>query len=286
MIAWNRSFLAAMNMANARASLRNQVIYEFGLLMQPLVALAKAEHPPQPNEYRVAIAKVHAGDSEWRGTVKQFTTLAPDVLMAQEYNDISHVPERCRAGVSGILRDGKSAKDLSELQRKIAHFVQASEWEFFRSVDSVPLEWQPEVFAANTPFTSYLRIKEVVATARRRLHYFDRYLKPAFFELFLPDVHRHVSVRLVTTPGNRDSGVTGVITVANLAKQEYSDFGLLEVTQAELHDRNLRVDDQIFSLGPGVDRAGVALTNFGPSDSSASAHSTFDQIIAKARVVL
>lgn len=94
-----------------------------------------------------------------------------------------------------------------------------------------------------------------------------------------------VSIRLVTTAGNKQYGVTAVAAVSNLARQQFADYRLIQVAPTDLHDRNLRVDDLIFSLGPGVDRAGMALTNFGPSDSSLGTHNEFDRIIAGGRVV-
>jgi hypothetical protein len=50
---------------------------------------------------------------------------------------------------------------------------------------------------------------------------------------------------------------------------------ILQNKPNNLHDRDLRVADQIFPLSPGVDRAGMALTNFGPSDSSIETHNEF-----------
>ncbi len=141
------------------------------------------------------------------------------------------------------------------------------------------------MFQANTPFTSYLRIKESIVSVKQRLHYFDRYLTPDFFTLFLASVEKTVSIRLVTTAGNAQYGVASVAAVSALAQQQFADYQLIEVAPTNLHDRNLRVDDQIFTLGPGVDRAGMALTNFGPSDSSSEAHNEFDRIIANGRVV-
>jgi len=136
------------------------------------------------------------------------------------------------------------------------------------------------------PFTSYLRIKESLAVINSRLDYFDRYLKPEFFELFLATVDPNVAIRLVTTKGNITYGVAAVRAVANLARQQFKDFQLVEVSPAILHDRNLRVDDHVFSLGPGVDRAAMALTNFGPADGSKVAHDELDRIIASGAVVL
>lgn len=166
-------------------------------------------------------------------------------------------------------------------------FAKAS---FYAKIDHIPIDWEPVIFDANTPFTSYLRIKEAIVAVKDRLHYFDRYLKPEFFELFLATVDRGTSIRLVTTAGanssgSNASGVAAVAAVARLARQEFKDLQLLQVDPSQLHDRNMRVDDRIFTLGPGVDRAGMALTNFGPADSSPEAHGQFDELIARGTVV-
>jgi hypothetical protein len=132
----------------------------------------------------------------------------------------------------------------------------------------------------------YLKIKEATDTVKKRFEYFDRYLKPDFFQLFLGSIDSRVSIKLITTTGKSQYGVNGVIAVAKLVAKEFADFQFIEVSPAVLHDRNLRLDDQIFSLGPGVDRAGIALTIFGPTDSSDGAHEGLDKIIASGNVVI
>lgn len=290
-------------MNNKKTAERSQLIYEFGILMQPLEDLLRTEQSQPAAEYRIAIAKVQAGDSEWRMTVKRFATFADDVFFQLEFQDLSHVPERCWGELSGIVKDPIISKDPERLRMRLTPILKNARKTFFEGIERIPVQWEPAVFEANTPFTSYLRIKEAIAGVRRRLHYFDRYLKPDFFELFLasmversaPGVHlrneglipddRGVEVRLVTTAGKVDYGVAAVSAVARLAEQELDDFKLIEVAPADLHDRNLRIDDLIFTLGPGVDRAGIALTNFGPTDASEEAHAQFDQLIRKGKVV-
>lgn len=272
-------------MKNQKAFQKSQLIYEFGILIQPIEELARAEQPPSAYDYRIAIAKVQAGDGAWRQQVEQFTTFASDMRFSQEYQDISHFPERCWGVLKGIINDPVLQNDPNQLKVRVGNEVRNAREKFFEYIDRIPIEWEPVVFEANTPFTSYLRIRESIVSVKHRLHYFDRYLKPDFFTLFLGSVDNTVAVRLVTTAGNARYGVAGVAAVSNLARQQFADYQLIEVATTDLHDRNLRVDDQIFSLGPGVDRAGMALTNFGPSDSSTDAHNEFDRIIAGGRVV-
>jgi len=272
-------------MKNQKAFQKNQLIYEFGILIQPLDAIGKSSETPSVGDYRIAVAKVQAGDPTWRQHVNAFTTFASDIFFSQEFQDISHVPERCWLRIKGIINDDSLQKNLPLLQKQVAEQVASMKASFFELIEHIPIQWEPVVFQANTPFTSYLRIKEAIVSVKNRLDYFDRYLKPDFFPLFLASLDRSVSVRLVTTAGDSQYGVYSLAALSRLASQEFSNLQLLEVSPGELHDRNLRVDAQIFTLGPGVDRAGMALTNFGPSDSTEDAHREFDRIISTGRVV-
>jgi hypothetical protein len=260
---------------NQKSAERDQLILEFGILIQPLVDLARQDQPPDATDYRVAIAKVQAGEDEWRKTVSQFTTFSPDLSFNQERNEISHVPETLVARVRAIIDELGLGKNPVTLQSTLKDLLDQAREDLFEFIRRVPVNWEPELFQANTPFTSYLRIKESLAVVSHRLHYFDRYLKHEFFNLFLRGVGRSVSVRLVTT----ESSTKAIVAVSGLCCREFTDYRLIRVDPKVLHDRNLRVDDQVFSLGPGIDRAGIALTNFGPSDSSDAAHNTFDAII-------
>ena len=272
-------------MKNLKAHQKSRLIYEYGILIQPLEDLVRAQQPRSLNDYRIAIAKVQAGDAAWRQRVREFTTFATDIFFNKEYQDISHVPEVCMRALNGFINDPADKSDPNKLKARIEREVENARHKFIEYIDRIPIKWEPVLFNANTPFTSYLRIRESIVSVKERLHYFDRYLKSDFFTLFLDSVGNTVSIRLVTTAGNAQYGVAGVGAVSNLARRQFADFQLIEVSPDDLHDRNLRVDDQIFTLGPGVDRAGMALTNFGPSDCSSQAHDKFDRIIANGRIV-
>jgi hypothetical protein len=271
-------------MQNLKSAQRQQLIYEFGILVQPLEDLARQSSPPSLSDYQIAVAKVQAGDSAWRRQVREFSTFAPDIFFNQEFQRLSHVPERSLRRVTDHIESG-SGQHPERLRPRFGGIVKELRLDFFHCLEQVPIDWEPVIFQANTPFTAYLGIKDALAVVNDRLHYFDRYLKPDFFDLFLRAVNRDLSVRLVTTAGSTDYGVNSVSAISRLASQEFSDYQLVEVEPSKVHDRNLRVDNEIFSLGPGVDRAGMALTNFGPADSSPAAHSAFDQIIAGGRIV-
>jgi hypothetical protein len=267
-------------MKNLKALERDRLIYEFAILYQPFELLAQAGAPPDLGDYRIAVAKVQSGDAIWRQSAMNFVTFAKDVVFNQEYQDISHVPERFGRWLKDVL-NGIIIDTLPTLHDAFKTKLAESKATFFEYVDRVPVAWEPVLFDANTPFTSYLRIREALTPAKQRIDYFDRYLKADFFALFLRTVPRSVVIRLVTTR----AGVTDVTAISALAAKEFADYRLVEIDPALLHDRNLRVYNLVFNLGPGIDRAGMALTNFGPSDNSAAAHAALDSIIAAGRSV-
>jgi len=248
-------------MKNEKANQRQNVVLEFGILIQPYIELQQRKTPPTVDEYRIAVAKVNAGDANWRSGVKEYATFANDLVLNEEFQRLSHVPEQFMLTVRNLLllAAQKPLNDLAWLQQTFSRSLNETKAAFFELVSQIPVTWEPEIFAANTPFTSYLRIKETLLIVKQRFEYYDRYLKPEFFDLFISKLEKTISIRLITTKGNKYYGVNGVAVVSDLIRKEYSDYKLIEVTPDVLHDRNLRIDDNIFSLGPGAEGAGIKL---------------------------
>jgi hypothetical protein len=270
---------------NLKVRQRTQVAMEFGILIQPLVELIESSSPPPQMAYRTAIAKIQAGDAAWRRTVKDFATFANDLFFSKEFQELSHVNEIILRNFGSVIGDSNYIGNPDQLQVAMKKGMADYKRYFEQKLELIPIEWEPEIFAANTPFTAYLKIKEAISTTRARLDYFDRYLKIDFFHLFLEKVDRSTPIRLVTTNGNSKYGVLHVSPVSNLVRQEFSDYQLIEINPTLMHDRNLRIDSTIFSLGPGIDRAGMALTNFGPSDCSPTAQAALDSLIAQGTII-
>lgn len=271
-------------MVNEKASQRNRVIYEMGLLLQPIEECVKSDVPKKPSEFRIAIARTQVGDAAWRQSVVGLSTFPGNVVFKKENYEISHIPERLIRELGSLIEDPNLVNNLEDLKNRSLVVYENYVKMALKNIADIPVEWEPEIFPANTPFTAYCKIREAVVTCSKRLHYFDRYLKPEFFRLFVAEIPKNFEVRIITTGGNSNYGFKAVKDVSNLVRNEYTDYALVEVDPALMHDRNLRIDDTIFSLGPGVDRAGVAVTNFGPSDSSTIAHTELDQIISKGAV--
>ena len=67
-------------MKNLKAYQRDRLTLEFGILIQPFDDLVQRDTVPNLDEYRIAIAKVYAGDSAWRKSAREFSTFAQDIV--------------------------------------------------------------------------------------------------------------------------------------------------------------------------------------------------------------
>jgi len=266
-------------MANEKSNQRDNVVYELGLLLQPIQECIHSKPLKSAKEYRIAMARTQAGDSIWRQSVNRLASFSGDVVFKKEAYEVSHVPERIIGELGRLIETPRLKEDLETLQIKSIEAYERLLNYALAQIDNIPIDWEPEIFTANTPFTAYLKIRETVVTAKSRFHYFDRYLRPNFYRLFISELPKSIEIRIITTAGDGSFGFKGVEDVSNLVRQEYSNYKLIQVVPSVMHDRNLRVDETVFSLGPGIDQAGVAVTNFGPSDSSDAAHLALDEIL-------
>ncbi len=265
---------------------KNRLIVEFGILIQPFKELALSQAVPEVEDYRKAFAKVYSGTSQFRAQVTGFATFN-DVRFVAEESDISHVEERLRLKYKNLSEIVKQTS-INELHKMFIQDFENMKSEFIDKVDSIPIDWQPTIFQANTPFTTYLCMLDCIANVRQHLHYFDRYLNLDFFSLYLRNLDRSTSIRLVTTKGNNGKngfGVDRINRVSDLCRQEFNDYKLIQLEQTDFHDRNLRIDEQIFTIGPGTAKAGTMPTNFGPADSSPQAIKILDDLIAIGKVI-
>ncbi len=239
--------------------------------------------PPAPGpEYRLLEAKLYPDLQAWVRESQQFARFG-DYSFNIEVNHVIGIAK-------GIVRQtGHLAEhfpdDDQRRQESLQRYVQRCEKEIIDAIDKIPIEWESQLLAAGTPLSTHLKIADAIGTARTRVHYFDRYLDPDFFPLYLRSLDRSVEVRLVTTRGNANFGVQAVSCVASLAAQEFGDFRLIELSPRDMHDRNLRIDQRVFHLGTSTNDAGSKPTNFALADSSDSANSILDGMIANGTVV-
>ena len=264
-----------------KAAQRSTLIFEFGKLLAPLFELAEKTPPPIAAEYHIAAARGIPDSQRWSSEVNEFATvhgyrfghLANDI-MREPHNLLHALPDWAKTNADDASRQ-------ATLRDRLAQCRQLT----LEAIDQVPIEWTARLHEAQTPFSVYLKIHDAIGTAKRRVHYFDRYLDTEFFHLYLRDLNRALEVRLVTTQGKSSFGVTNVSSISRLAAGEFTNYQLIECLPTDLHDRNLRIDDTVFFLGTSIKDAGTQPTNFSPADSTAAGHAVLDGIMAKGTVI-
>lgn len=260
---------------------RTTLLIHLGQALAPIRSLVDAIPPPPSSAYRVLAAQFEPDISKWENEYGQYATVG-GVYFRRERDELKF---QCGSLYKWIGLCGDII-DPTEAQLKLREMLEMHEKSFVNLIHKIPVEWEPQLSAAKTPFTTCLMIGDAISGARRRLDYFDRYLDQDFMALYLRRLDRSVVVRLITTAGNAQFGVANVQALAKMAAQEFVSFQLIQSTPSDLHDRNLRVDDQVFSLGTSTNSAGKHPTNFTPGDSTPHGHQVLDQIIASATVIL
>lgn len=81
-------------MENRKSLERDRLLYELGLLLQPIQECIESDSAMTPKSYRIAIARTQAGDAAWRQSVTKLGTFSGDVVFKKEIYEISHFPER------------------------------------------------------------------------------------------------------------------------------------------------------------------------------------------------
>jgi len=264
-----------------KAAEKRILILQLGKVLAPISELAERAIPPTATDYQVVSARGISDCERWNNLVNQFATLS-GVRFGQLAGKIMGPPHNLVYAMSSFALN---ISDDAERQKRICSDLEKCQEETLASIDLVPIEWTARLHQEKTPFTVYLGIFEAIATAKRRVHYFDRYLDTEFFHLYMRDLNRALEIRLVTTKGKASYGVTNVSSVSRLVAGEFTNYQLIECLPDDMHERDLRVDDMVFFLGNSTKDAGEQPTHFAPGDSTPHGHGVLDRLMTKGTVI-
>lgn len=120
---------------------------------------------------------------------------------------------------------------------------------------SIPVPVDSVIHDAHTPFTTYCLVKDLCMTVRQELVWLDRYFDQTIFHRFFADTPRTARVTLVTQPAaalkgqNDKARHLAFMDVSRLLAQERGIAGYQLIETNTFHDRWLRCDDRLFTLG-------------------------------------
>ena len=146
---------------------------ELGRLLAPVLELAQRLVPPTSAEYRVVAASFRPDIDQWNnGSVGPFTTIA-GYRFGHEQDDIVRFVYQLSGSLADLARE---PGDAAGIQASLRDRLKKCEEGTLEAIGHVPIEWEPRLLEARTPFTVCLHIRDAIQSAKNRVHYFDRYL--------------------------------------------------------------------------------------------------------------
>ena len=254
---------------------------ELGLVLAPVTALATKSIPPTDTELRTFVGGFPSIIWKYRKQVDAYGKIG-EIRYFDSSQKVGNALFEIRHTVAALANNaGISSADK---QAHLVKLLSATKTKIINAIDEIPLEWPAELHGAESPFTVYLKILAAINNARTRLHVFDRYLDADFFPLYMRTLDRNLEVKLITTAGRTSFGVSHMLPISRKVAGEFKNYQLIECSPDDLHDRYLRVDDNVFSLGGSLKDAGEHPMIFAPGDSSPAGHDVLDGIIASGQV--
>ena len=263
-----------------------ELVGELGIAVAPVVMALNLSHDQANRSLKVAIGQTEAALREWVVASRNFMRSSGMSFKEEEVrlDQTSRNIVRVVRGAAGEI--AKSTDNFDQLAQQTQQGVTKLQNEMADIVLSMPTDIPSELIGAMSPYKAYTLVKAELDRARSRITYIDRYLSHRFFDLYLRKLPRNLEVQLVTTKGKVGAfGVEDVIGQSKLAAAEFRSLTLYELSQSHFHDRNIRVDDLIFTLGPSLEHAGAHPLNFAKVDSSPAGHKVLDDLIGDATLI-
>ena len=167
-----------------------------------------------------------------------------------EYGEIVDLTQRLHLNLN--CTTSLSSIELLQLCRRglQANYFKTIEW-----IRAVPVDIGDIIFEPNNPYRSYLLFRSLCSNASRRIEIFDPYLDATVFHRYLSDIQSDVDVKVITdetimlSRKKKDEPIRDrIVAVSELLAHERPEHYRFLVVPS-LHDRHLRVDDDLFHLG-------------------------------------
>ena len=183
----------------------------------------------------------------------------------------------------------------NDLQNKIVHIqridelrspLQVNRERIIEQILSVPVPIDSTIYEARTPFTTYCLVKDLCTTVRQEIVWLDRYFDQTIFHRFFTDTSASAQITLVTLPGatltsrSDKTRLAEFMDVSKLFALERGDQGYRLIENGNFHDRWLRCDDKLFTLGGSIKDLYRGPFTISRLDTTAANRQQFDDAVA------
>lgn len=233
----------------SRLAERDELLMKFGMLIRPISDLLDGSLPG--TAIRHVRARFRAEYPAFMQDVIQVCRPSEQLRYDQELNAIKRkawqLDEVMQELVSGQLPESLTGT-FDEIVAVTSDLIR-----------EIPADDPSSILPPASPFRAYKIIRALCAGARARLELFDPWADGDTLIRYLSEVSPTVTVRLLTTSKalRGGQGVQGMrlSSISALLQVERGDLYALLINET-LHDRHLRVDDEVFHLGGSVKDAG------------------------------
>lgn len=188
------------------------------------------------------------------------------------------------------------ARCYNDLQNKVVHTqrieelrspLQVNRERIIEQVLSIPVPVDSTIYEAQTPFSTYCLVRDLCTTVGQQLVWLDRYFEQTVFHRFFTDTRATAQVILVTLPSStlRSRGDrtrhAEFMDVSKLFAQQRGPQGYRLIENGNFHDRWLRCDNKLFTLGGSIkdlDRGPFTISRL---DSSEPNKRQFDEAVTQ-----
>jgi hypothetical protein len=265
----------------SRLAARDDLFTSLGLLAAPILRAA-ADLGTDPSSIPFLRSQFRKDYNEFVKKVEAYGKVGATEFQ-DEWLRVRNVAWELHNMLTVLEQVPRRGDDLTRVENIIASI---------RSViHSIPMQDPDMILPAASPFMTYLTLRAHCAGARNRVDLFDPYLNQTPFHRYLCVIDAAVPITLVTSDAVMVIGANNlpagrrrdrILAVSELlAAERPTSYRFL--VAAGIHDRHLRIDDQIFHLGGSVKDAGrSAAYTIAKLDNTTSNHAALDALISSA----
>lgn len=231
-----------------------ELLCRLGQLIGPLLRVAQ-----NPNSYDTE--ERHRIRARFTAELPTFRTALNAFALGEPGHNYEHLTLRGFQVLASFSKQAAGFEKPSFLKE-----VNVLQTELLETILSIPTPVQSAIHEAHTPFSTYCLVKDLCSTAKTRVSWMDRYFDHSLFHRYFTDVPTSTSIVLVTWPeskclSQRDRDrYKSFLDVSRLFAQERGPASYRLVTSEDIHDRWLRCDDRVFTLGGSIKDLGQDVT--------------------------
>jgi hypothetical protein len=231
-----------------------EIQFKLGQLLGPLLSMVEHPESYDQDERARILARYFADASGFISRFSAYVEGEPGHNYQQAYHRAINM--------MGPFANYAYMSDEKEFFSKIRQLHR----ELFEAVQAIPVPVQSAIHEARTPFSTYCLVKDLCSTAKAQVVWMDRYFDQSLFHRYLTGVPKTTVITLVTWPESKCASPRDLtrygefLDVSRLFAQERGAAAYRLVTNEDFHDRWLRCDDKLFTLGGSIKDLGKDTT--------------------------